>query len=85
MEHTGLIMTPPAGWVVTHELAHEWWYALVSERPGAGALARRGVRHLRRGGGGLAAAALVPPAGAGARLVTRGTAYFRGRRAAATG
>ena len=30
MEHTGLIMTPPQDFVVTHELAHEWWYALIS-------------------------------------------------------
>ena len=30
MEHTGLIMTPPEDFVVTHELAHEWWYALIS-------------------------------------------------------
>ena len=29
MEHTGLIMTPPQDFVITHELAHEWWYALV--------------------------------------------------------
>ena len=33
------------------------------QRPGAGALARRGVRLLRRGGRGRPAAALVPPAG----------------------
>ena len=31
MEHTGLIMTPPQDFVVTHELAHEWWYALISD------------------------------------------------------
>ena len=30
MEHTGLIMTPPQDFVVTHELAHLWWYALIS-------------------------------------------------------
>jgi hypothetical protein len=28
MEHTGLIMTKPIDLVITHELAHEWWYAL---------------------------------------------------------
>ena len=31
MEHTGLIMTPPQDFVVTHELAHVWWYALISD------------------------------------------------------
>ena len=30
MEHTGLIMTPAVDYIVTHELAHEWWYALIS-------------------------------------------------------
>ena len=31
MEHTGMIMSPPLDFVVTHELAHEWWYALISD------------------------------------------------------
>ena len=81
MEHTGLIMTPPAGWVVTHELAHEWWYALVS-----GDQAQ--APWLDEAFATYAEEAAVSPrrpwcrhAGAGARLVTRGTAYFRGRRA----
>ena len=79
MEHTGLIMTPPEDFIVTHELAHEWWYALISndqaEAPwldeafasyaeeAAGAQQRPWCRRPRRG----------------ARLVTRGTAFFRRR------
>jgi hypothetical protein len=31
MEHTALIMTPPDDLVITHELAHEWWYALIGD------------------------------------------------------
>jgi hypothetical protein len=29
MEHTALVMTPAFDVVLTHELAHEWWYALL--------------------------------------------------------
>ena len=29
MEHTALVMTPAFDIVLTHELAHEWWYALL--------------------------------------------------------
>ena len=29
MEHTALIMTPAYDFVVTHELAHQWWFASV--------------------------------------------------------
>ena len=74
MEHTGFIMTAPQDFVVTHELAHEWWYALISQRPGAGAVARRGVRLLRRGGGGR------PAASRGARAPARGRASSRAAR-----
>jgi hypothetical protein len=31
MEHTALIMTPPDDLVITHELAHEWWFALIGD------------------------------------------------------
>jgi aminopeptidase N len=31
MEHTGLIMTPPDDLTISHELAHEWWYALIGD------------------------------------------------------
>jgi hypothetical protein len=79
MEHTGLIMTPPLDFVVTHELAHEWWYALISNdqaqapwldeafasyaEEAAGAQRRPWCRRPRPGAG----------------LVTRGTAFFRRR------
>jgi hypothetical protein len=31
MEHTALIMTPAVDYVVTHELAHQWWYGSVGD------------------------------------------------------
>ena len=31
MEHTGLIMTPPEDFVITHELAHEWWFGVIGD------------------------------------------------------
>jgi hypothetical protein len=31
MEHTGLIMTPPEDLVITHELAHEWWFGVIGD------------------------------------------------------
>ena len=31
MEHTALIMTPPDGYIVVHELAHEWWFGSVGD------------------------------------------------------
>jgi len=85
MEHTGLIMTPPQDFVVTHELAHEWWYALISDdqarapwldesfasyaEEAAGAQQRPWCRRPRRG----------------ASLVTKPVDFFRGRRLAAYG
>jgi len=85
MEHTGLIMTPPEDFIVTHELAHEWWYALISNdqaqapwldeafasyaEEAAGAQKRPWCRRPQRG----------------ARLVTRGTAFFRRHRFAGYG
>ncbi len=80
MEHTGLIMSPPQDFVVTHELAHEWWYALISDdqalapwldegfasyaEEAAGSQQRPWCRHPRRGAG----------------LVTKPVDFFRGRR-----
>ena len=85
MEHTGLIMTPPQDFVVTHELAHEWWYALISDdqalapwldegfasyaEEAAGSQRRPWCRRPRRGAG----------------LVTKPVDFFRGRRIAAYG
>jgi hypothetical protein len=81
MEHTGLIMTPATGWVVTHELAHEWWYALISDDQAQ-------APWLDEAFATYAEEAAISPrrrwcrrSGPDARLVTRGTAYFRGRRA----
>lgn len=78
MEHTALVMTPASDLVVTHELAHEWWYASVGDDQAAApwldeafaTYAEEAVRgrkpHCRR-------------PGPGARLVTRGVDAFRGR------
>ncbi len=80
MEHTGLIMTPPIGWVVTHELAHEWWYALISDDQAQ-------APWLDEAFATYAEEAAVSPRrpwcrspSSEARLVTQGTDYFRGRR-----
>ena len=80
MEHTGLIMTPPIEFVVTHELAHEWWYALISgDQAQAPWLDEAFASYAEE-------AAVVPRrpwcrrAGAEAPLVTRGTDFFRGPR-----
>ena len=85
MEHTGLIMTPPQDFVVTHELAHLWWYALISgdqakapwldesfasyAEEAAGAQRRPWCRSPRRG----------------AFLVTKPVDFFRGERLGAYG
>ena len=80
MEHTGLIMTPPIGFVVTHELAHEWWYALISDDQAQ-------APWLDEAFASYAEEAAISPrrpwcrrGGPGARLVTRGVDFFRGAR-----
>ena len=71
MEHTGLIMTPPQDFVVTHELAHEWWYALISDDQAQAPWLDEALRVVRRGGGRRAAATLVPAPAAAARASSR--------------
>jgi hypothetical protein len=78
MEHTGLIMTPATDLVVTHELAHEWWYALVSDDQATAPWLDEGfatwaedVARGRRVRCGLPRRL--------ARLTTRGVDYFRRR------
>lgn len=78
MEHTALVMTSLEDFVLTHELAHEWWFALIGDDQAkdpwldegfstwAEAVARgRPVRCPR-----------VPGL---ARLTTRGVDFFRNR------
>ena len=79
MEHTGLIMTPPDDYVVTHELAHEWWYALISnDQAQAPWLDEAFASYSEEAAGAQAFPWCRRPSDA-ARLVTRGVDFFRGR------
>jgi hypothetical protein len=79
MEHTGLIMTSPQDYVVTHELAHEWWYALISnDQAEAPWLDEAFASYAERAAGAQRGRWCRRP-GPDARLVTRGIAFFRER------
>jgi hypothetical protein len=79
MEHTGLIMTPPVDYIVTHELAHEWWYALVSDdQAKAPWLDEAFASYSEEAAGAQSKPWCRRPSDA-ARLVTRGVDFFRGR------
>jgi hypothetical protein len=80
MEHTGLIMTPPADFVITHELAHEWWYALISDDQAQAPWLDEAFATYSEEAAGAQADPWCRRPGPGARLVTRGVAFFRGRR-----
>ena len=80
MEHTGLIMTPPIDFVVTHELAHEWWYALISSDQAQAPWLDEGFASYAEEAAGAQRRPWCRRPGRQARLVTRGTAYFRSRR-----
>lgn len=79
MEHTGLIMTPPLDFVVTHELAHEWWYALIGNDQAAAPWLDEGFATYAEEVTGPDRSPWCRRSGPGARLVTRGTAFFRAR------
>jgi aminopeptidase N len=79
MEHTGLIMTPPADFVVTHELAHEWWYALISDDQAQAPWLDEAFATYSEEAAGAQAFPWCGRPGPAARLVTRGVAFFRGR------
>jgi hypothetical protein len=79
MEHTGLIMTPPADFVVTHELAHEWWYALISNDQAEAPWLDEGFASYAEEAAGAQRRPWCRRPGRRTRLVTRGTAYFRAR------
>ena len=85
MEHTGLIMTPAVDYVVTHELAHEWWYALISDDQAEAPWLDEAFASYAEEVAGAQIGPWCRRSGPGARLVTRGTAYFRGRRYAGYG
>jgi hypothetical protein len=77
MEHTGLIMTSPQDYVVTHELAHEWWYALISDDQAQAPWLDEAFASYAEEAAGAQRRPWCRRSGDGARLVTRGTAYFR--------
>jgi len=79
MEHTGLIMTSPDDWVITHELAHEWWYALVGNDQAAAPWLDEAFASYAEEASGAQDRPWCRRAGRSARLVTRDTAHFRER------
>ena len=79
MEHTGLIMSPAIDYVMTHELAHEWWYALISDDQARAPWLDEAFASLLGGGGRRPQRPWCRRPGPRTGLVTRGTAYFRQR------
>jgi hypothetical protein len=79
MEHTGLIMTPPRDFVVTHELAHEWWYALVSNDQAQAPWLDEAFASYSEEAVGAQKRPWCRAPGPAARFVTRPVSYFRGR------
>jgi aminopeptidase N len=79
MEHTGLIMTPPVDYVVTHELAHEWWYALVGDDQARDPWLDEAFASYAEEAAGAQSFPWCRRPGRGARVVTRGTEFFRER------
>jgi hypothetical protein len=85
MEHTGLIMTPPVDFIVTHELAHEWWYALISDDQAEAPWLDEAFASYSEEAAGAQRHPWCRHPGRGARLVTRDTAFFRRRHYAGYG
>jgi hypothetical protein len=85
MEHTGLIMTPPVDYIVTHELAHEWWYALISNDQAQAPWLDEAFASYAEEAAGAQSHPWCRGPGPDADLVTRGVSFFRGRRSAAYG
>jgi hypothetical protein len=79
MEHTGLIMTPPEDYVVTHELAHEWWYALISNDQAQAPWLDEAFASYSEEAAGAQSNPWCRRPGDAARLVTRGVDQFRRR------
>jgi len=77
MEHTALIMTPPRDFIVTHELAHEWWYALISSDQAEAPWLDEAFASYAEEAAGAQRTVWCRRPGRDARLVTRSTAYFR--------
>jgi len=79
MEHTGLIMTPALDFVITHELGHEWWYALISNDQAEAPWLDEAFASYAEEAAGAQGHPWCRRSGRGTRLVTRGTAFFRAR------
>jgi hypothetical protein len=79
MEHTGLIMTPPQDFVVTHELAHEWWYALISNDQAQAPWLDEAFASYAEEAAGAQRRPWCRRPGPRTREVTRSIAYFRRR------
>ena len=78
MEHTGLVMTPAVDLVITHELAHQWWFGSVGDDQARSPWLDEAFASFAE-----EAAGDEPPwcfrPGPDARLVTHGVAYWRPR------
>jgi hypothetical protein len=85
MEHTALIMTPPVDYIVTHELAHEWWYALISDDQAQAPWLDEAFASYAEEATGAQGHPWCRGSGIDADLVTRGVDFYRGRRSAAYG
>jgi hypothetical protein len=79
MEHTGLIMTSPVDYVITHELAHEWWYALISNDQAQAPWLDEAFASYSEEAAGAQKHPWCRRPGPDTRLVTRGVDAFRGR------
>jgi hypothetical protein len=80
MEHTALVMSPSVDFVLTHELAHEWWYALISDdQAQAPWLDEAFASYAEEAAGAQRGPWCRRPGARGTALVTRGTAFFRRR------
>jgi hypothetical protein len=79
MEHTGLIMTPATDFIVTHELAHEWWYALISNDQAQAPWLDEAFASYAEEAAGAQRRPWCRRPGPEARLVTRDTVFFRRR------
>ena len=80
MEHTGLIMTAPRDFIVTHELAHEWWYALIGNDQAQAPWLDEAFASYAEEAAGAQRGPWCRRPGRRTRIVTRGTDYFRERR-----
>jgi hypothetical protein len=77
MEHTAMVMTPPADFVLTHELGHEWWFALIGDDQAAAPWLDEGFATWAESAARDRPVRCVGPRLA--RLTTRGVNFFRNR------